>query len=95
MRRCIQKSIQCEPIQRNWIGILSQAIIEDTVLSTPGARFYYDENTYAYHLFIPDVGKWRFERRNDLGGLRMSSGIVHLKTSLVTMSENLKLYSAD
>ena len=76
-------------------NILSQAIIEDTVRATPGAKFSYDESTYAYHLFIPEVGEWHFERRDDLGGLRVSSGIIRSDASLVTMSENLKLYPAD
>ena len=76
-------------------NILSQAIIEDTVRITPGARFCYNETTYAYHLYIPNVGEWHFERRDDLGGLRVSSGIICTNAALVTMSENLRQYPAD
>lgn len=75
-------------------NILSQAIIEDVVRSTPGADFSYNKVTCGYHLHLPGVGDWYFERRDDLGGLRVSSGLIRPDSTLVTISENLKVYPA-
>ena len=72
-------------------NVLSQARVEDLVKATIGASLSYDEDSRAFELNIPSVGHWVFERRDDLGGLRVAKS--KPQAAFITVADNRKRYT--
>ena len=73
-------------------NVLSQARVEDLVKSVSGASLKYDEETFAFTLGVPSIGCWVFERRDDLGGLRVAKSKPQTVLT-TTVAERRKRYT--